>query len=307
MTSNAHEADDGRDPGGASAASDCFAGSDWQYSGSERRKLSARYAALGFHWHYFCTGLTVGGVVSAPLGPLPTNLAGVTVTVGGVTAPLFAVANLGGYQQINFQVPLAASFGGAGPTVVINQGGLQGSATVALGFTDGSAPVAVGGFFQIAGTSFGIFQHGSDYSLVTTDNPATAGETIVGYATGLPTASPSVPDGQPAPSSPLSSVPQPFLNGNPDNVDQIGLSINSSTWLPYSYSGGQPPIPCMGLAPGSVGVYQINFVLPSGLPSGNATIALAAVYCIEFGFPDCGGASSLLQHYAGATVLLPVR
>ena len=142
------------------------------------------------------------------------------------------------------------------------------------------------------------------------DNPATAGETIVGYATGLPTASPAVPDGQTAPSSPPSFVPQPNVFGN--DVAQLGLSINSgfsigsSSWLPYSYSVGQPPIPFMGLAPGAVGLFQINFVLPGGLPAGNATIAIGELFCVEGGFPICGRASSW-SHTAGPSVLLPVR
>jgi uncharacterized protein (TIGR03437 family) len=259
----------------------------------------------------FCTGLTVEGVVSAPQVPLPTNLAGVSVTIGGVGAPLFAVADLGGYQQINFQVPLGAQIeiDPVRSTVAISQGGFQGSATVNLGFSL-YPPVTVGAFFQIAGASFGIFQHGSGYSLVTMDNPATAGETIIGYATGLPTASPVVPDGQPAPTSPLSSVPQPFVDNS--DVAQLGLSINSdfsvstSNWLPYSSIVGQPPIPFMGLAPGAVGLFQIDFVIPSGLPAGTATIAIGELYCVSAGFPICGRASGW-SHTAGPAVLLPVR
>jgi len=50
----------------------------------------------------FCTGLIVKGVIPATTVPLPFTLAGVTVTVGGARAPLFAVAALSGYQQINF-------------------------------------------------------------------------------------------------------------------------------------------------------------------------------------------------------------
>src|SRR5208283_3642887 len=73
----------------------------------------------------FCTGLKISGVVAATSAPLPTALAGVTVTVGGVAAPLFAVADLGGYQQINFQVPTDPG----GAQVVVSQNSAQGSAT----------------------------------------------------------------------------------------------------------------------------------------------------------------------------------
>jgi hypothetical protein len=47
----------------------------------------------------FCTGLTVQGVSAAHDVPLPFSLAGVSVTIGGMAAPLFAVANLSGILE----------------------------------------------------------------------------------------------------------------------------------------------------------------------------------------------------------------
>jgi uncharacterized protein (TIGR03437 family) len=126
----------------------------------------------------FCTGLTVSGVVLATGTPLPATLAGVTVAIGGVAAPLFSVADPGGYQQIDSQVPIDAG----GAQVVVGQNGAQGSATAT------NDPNAPGDFFRLGGTQSGVFQPGSGYSLLTTGGPAKAGETIVGYATGLPAA-----------------------------------------------------------------------------------------------------------------------
>src|SRR5260370_34948485 len=74
----------------------------------------------------FCTGLTVSGVVKAEGAPLPTSLSGVTVTVRGVPAPLFAVADLGGYQQIDFQVPQEVRTYPDGMPFVVSQNGVQG-------------------------------------------------------------------------------------------------------------------------------------------------------------------------------------
>ena len=55
----------------------------------------------------FGTGLSqVTGIVQASTIPLPTQLAGVSVTVGGAAAPIIAVANVNGQEQINFQVPV---------------------------------------------------------------------------------------------------------------------------------------------------------------------------------------------------------
>src|SRR5258708_29149952 len=57
------------------------------------------------------TGLTgIVGVIPAVGFPLPYSLAGISVTVGGVPAPILAVADVGSMhgtnlQQINVQVP----------------------------------------------------------------------------------------------------------------------------------------------------------------------------------------------------------
>ena len=162
----------------------------------------------------FCTGLSANGVITAGALPLPTNLGGITVSVGGFGAPLFAVADLHGYQQINFQVPQNAVFSDDGTAQIsVSQNGNQGSASALYD------PTAPGEFFTLNGTQFGIFQHAADYSLVTQDNPASPGETLIAYATGLPEAEPAIPDGQPAPIAPLSTVRQ-----------QLGCSGNRPDW-----------------------------------------------------------------------------
>ena len=55
----------------------------------------------------FGTGLTrgVSGVVEASTSPLPFSIHGTSVLVNGIPAPLYAVANVNGQEQINFQVP----------------------------------------------------------------------------------------------------------------------------------------------------------------------------------------------------------
>jgi uncharacterized protein (TIGR03437 family) len=251
----------------------------------------------------FCTGLTVTGVVAATGTPLPYMLEGVTVTIFGAAAPLFA-ADLGGYQQINFQVPIdfPAPVDINAPQIIVRQNGALGSASTT------SDPTSPGEFFRIGATQFGVFQHALDYSLVTPDNPAKAGETIIAYATGLPPATPPVPIGQPAPLSPVSHVPQLNL-GNEMNL--IGLSLNYATFLidpvPQMGSGdstGLLPIPFMGLAPGSVGLYQINFVFPPGLRPGNMPILLVREVC---GGPVTGCAAPAdFVFFHSQPVLIPV-
>jgi uncharacterized protein (TIGR03437 family) len=145
----------------------------------------------------FCTGLQVNGTVSFSALPLLTSLAGVTVTIGGIPSPLFAVADVGGHQQINFQVPLEANFNYDGTVAVaVAQGSAQGLANVKSAYVvwaSDYASVTPGEFFRVGGTQYGAFQHSRDYSPVTETNPAAPGETIIGYLTGLPPATPAPP------------------------------------------------------------------------------------------------------------------
>ena len=94
----------------------------------------------------------------------------------------------------------------------------------------------------------------ADGSLVTASSPAKIGEEVVMYAFGLGATSPTITAGQPAP------VPAPTANGN------FGIS--------FAYSGeGVPslqerpsltPNPVfVGLTPGQVGLYQVNFIVES--------------------------------------------
>jgi hypothetical protein len=90
-------------------------------------------------------------VTSASQFPLPTDLAGVTVTIGRRPAPIFAIANSGNIQQINVQV----SSESASSDVVI-QASDQAFSTFA------AFRKSPGDFFTNADGS-GVFQHASDF------------------------------------------------------------------------------------------------------------------------------------------------
>jgi hypothetical protein len=259
--------------------------------------------------------------VTAPGVPLPFSLAGVAVTVSGVPAPLLAVADLGGFQQINFQVPPKAELykgGGDYLVITVSQGGLQGTAKPTL---SGLPAFSGFDFFRLGRTQFGAFQHSPDYSLVTTDNPAVPGETIIGYATGARMAAGAfpIPAGQATPLSPLFPIYQSNA-GIEAPLDEIGLWLDNGVagkdlLILYDQppitgdSTGMSPISFVGLAPGTVGVYQINFKLPAQTPSGNNPIQIVSQYC-TLTFPGkCAPQffpNSLGVGY-GQPVLLPVR
>jgi uncharacterized protein (TIGR03437 family) len=81
-----------------------------------------------------------------------------------------------------------------------------------------------------------------------------AGEYLVAYMAGLGDTTVPVASGTASPSSPLAM---------PTNAPV--LTIN----------GGQSPILFAGLTPSLVGLYQLNFQVPAGLPAGNITIVVS--------------------------------
>jgi uncharacterized protein (TIGR03437 family) len=215
-----------------------------------------------------CTGLQIHGTFGQSI-PAPT-LAGISVTVGAAPAPIFAVADVGGSQLIYFQVPQEAVFNAdTTATIVVTQNGNQGSVQVPVSTSPGE-------FFSIDG-KVGAFQHASDFSVVTERNPAHPGELIFGYLTGLPGAYPTVPTGVPTPSSPPSRVTDVPLHAF--GLLLGGTIIGCSSCTP-------PKILFLGLTPGLVGVYQINFVVPASVPTSDASIQLETYSCTRL-FGSC--------------------
>ncbi len=235
----------------------------------------------------FCTGLQVEGIVTAETLPLPLELAGVKVWVGGVAAPLFAVAAGQGFQQINIQVPKETQFAtDRGVEVVIEQDGRRGTEKA---WQRWASP---GDFFRWPGTNLGIFQHWPDYSLVTEDNPARPGEILITYLTGMMGyTEPAVPTGEPSPFDPPACVPR---LDNPLLFDRIGV-----------YEAGHVDLSTdkmtlwVGLTPGLVGVYQVNFVVPESFAGGTKQVLLARVRYSHF--------PPVSEVKYSSPVLLPVR
>ena len=99
--------------------------------------------------------------------------------------------------------------------------------------------------------------HSSDFTLVSASKPATAGEVLSLFATGLgPVRSGIAPD-QPFPSNPLAVVNSPVevtVNGNPAEV-----------------------LAAVGF-PGAVDGYQVNFRVPPDTAKGAASIRVAAAW-----------------------------
>ena len=187
------------------------------------------------------------GVVSASALPLSVALGGVAVTVGGIAAPVLAVANQGGQEQVNFQVP-AALRGRSSATVVVTRDG-QASAGVEVPIVEVQPAI-----YTVDGSA-AIVVHNADYSLATAARPLVAGEFAFLYAAGLGGVSNEPPAGAAAPSSPLATV-----SGN------VGVLVG----------GVAADVQFAGLAPGFAGVYQVNFRVPANARSGLQDLVLTA-------------------------------
>ncbi|MDR3700957.1 MAG: SBBP repeat-containing protein [Candidatus Sulfopaludibacter sp.] len=200
----------------------------------------------------FVRGLNLTGTVIGSGSRLPTELAGVSILVGGVAAPILAVAPVpDSMEQVNFQVPFEA----ASNTVEIRY---QGSSVVAV-----PQYVAPGIFILSDGTP--AIEHAADYSLVTPSNPAHSGEAIIVYATGLGKVTPAGVSGVPA-SGPASVVP---------SCGSVAAATSQGLIGSILYAG---------LAPGYVGLYQVNIQLPQNLAAGTIQFSLDNAVCAGFPF-----------------------
>lgn len=191
----------------------------------------------------FGTGLTsVEGVLAADGFPLPHELGGTKVLVNGVEAPLLAVANRDGLEQVNFQAPRDVY--GRGTVVVLN--GKRVVYQVGL-----RVMAATPGIFVLSQGVGAVF-HGRTFELVTAERPAERGQLLTLYATGLGDTEPPVPAGEAAPD------PAPLTKVTPE------------VWL----AGRRARVHFSGLVPGFAGLYRIDFELPATTPTGGGDLRL---------------------------------
>ncbi len=170
---------------------------------------------------------------------LPTTLNGVSVTVGGKSAPLLYV----GPGQINAQAPVDITTVGQ-PIIVTGTNG----ASAVVGVAGGAvAPVI---FADNVGA---IVFRASDNTLIRPANPAAAGDTLLIYATGLGLTNPALTTGQLVPPSPA------FTTAAPVSVKIGGVSA---------------PVSSSIAVPGFAGLYQVTATVPAGVASGAAKLQL---------------------------------
>jgi uncharacterized protein (TIGR03437 family) len=169
------------------------------------------------------------------------SVAGVKVTVNGVSAPIYYLSP----TFISAVVPYSVT----GPTatiVVTVNGVLSNSVDVPL------APTAPGIYSWTAnGLGEAIVAHALTAVKVEQSNPARVGEYITIYLTGLGAVTPPVTEGVPAPSTPLSKA-NAWVNG-PFSVYVEGLPCAGSSFF-------------AGLVPTLGSVYFVNCQIPAVAP-----------------------------------------
>lgn len=194
----------------------------------------------------FGSDLHNGDPSAATSLPLPTELGGTIVEINGKAAPLVWA----GRNQINFQIPFDAAVGSTlvvKPRLKRTDGTMMDGNTLSVTVT-AAAPAV----FEY---SDGVIVTRPNMALVTKSAPMVAGENLTLWATGLGAVIPSIQTGAPAPANPLSKVVAP-----------VRVTIGSVDTV----------VTFAGLAPGFVGLYQINFQVPAGIPSGTAQLAITA-------------------------------
>jgi len=173
--------------------------------------------------------------------PLPSNVSGTTVIIGGVAAPLYYLSD----GQLNAQLPLELAAGRQYQVLVSANGAITTPDSINIEpATPGVAALADGVV---------IAQH-ADSSYVTAASPAHPGEILTIYLAGMGLTDVPVMTGQQSPSEPLA---RPMV--------QPTVTVN----------GAPAQIAFAGLTPQAVGLYQINFRVPADAPSGSLKLVVS--------------------------------
>ena len=174
--------------------------------------------------------------------PLPTSLADVQVLVNGTPAPLFYVSP----TQINLPLPSTLPTSGTVDLQIVSK-----STTRIYGLTEISLAPVSPGLFTLAGSGSGQLAalNAVDGSVNTASKPLVRGRYITLFGTGQGLVANAPPDGTPATDiTPTTDRPRVVIGG----VDVQDSDIQYS-----------------GLAPGLIGVWQINVRVPQEVTAGN--------------------------------------
>lgn len=196
----------------------------------------------------FGTQLASGLNVAASV-PLSTSLGGTSVTFNSIPAPLFFTST----GQINAQLPAGLS-GTTASVVVTTPSGPSAPKTIQI------APVAPAIFSlnaQGSGQGAVLFANSSVFAAPAgsipgaTSQPAKAGDVLTIYANSLGPVDPPVADGN-------------------NTLDGLRKTTNTASVILGGVTLPGSDVLFSGLAPQFVALYQVNIIVPPGIPPGNA-------------------------------------
>ncbi len=167
--------------------------------------------------------------------PFPYTMAGVAATIDGEAAPLWYVST----TQWNIQIPYETAPGTR--DLEINNNGQITSEAI-----------------TVANAAPGVFTD-SNSNISNGLPPVAAGQETVLYLTGAGAVSPSIASG----AAPLAGT---ALNALPSPTQTTTITV-----------GGKPvttPLEFNAIIPGLVGVVQVNFTIPAGVPAGRQPVVV---------------------------------
>ncbi len=168
--------------------------------------------------------------------PFPYTMAGVAATIDGEAAPLWYVST----TQWNIQIPYETAPGTR--TLVINNNGQTTSQAI-----------------TVAAAAPGVFTDANS-NIANGLSPVAAGQETVLYFTGAGAVSPPIASG-------LAPLPGTALNALPSPTQTTTITV-----------GGKPvtvPLEFNAIIPGLVGVVQVNFTIPAGVPAGRQPVVIS--------------------------------
>ncbi len=173
--------------------------------------------------------------------PLPTQLGSTSAVMAGRALPLLSVAPGSVMAQIPYDLPVNTRY-----QLVLQHGAAIAASPQEI--TIASAQPAIYSSDQ-SGAGQGLIYKviaGADPVLADSSNPLQPGDQILIRCTGLGAVTPSLSEGAAAPASP------------PATVNAVTLTI----------AGVNAEVDFAGLISGLAGVYQVQAVVPAGVPSG---------------------------------------
>jgi uncharacterized protein (TIGR03437 family) len=192
-------------------------------------------------------GSLAGTLASADSTSLSTSLGDVSaVTINGMASPLVMVSD----GQITAQVPWEIIPGPATVTVARGNAFSNAASVQVNQFAPALFNIRLGGLQAIAVNGDGSLAAPSGFLGAVSAHPATAGDTLIFYATGLGPVNGNLSDGALPADSTFTTTTQPMVS--------IGGMPAQVSWA--------------GMSPQFFGVYQLNVVVPQGLTPGNAIL-----------------------------------